>query len=283
MSPSAWLEFNCELYDVVGDLDIAIERIGAGCVVLANGRVLPLLHLAQHCHLRPREEWNALIGDHLVNRLQQLADATGPDDDEFSMIDLRVRLVPENPADEGVFEMLGARPYAAGVIQMLVADAPTAIRPVPVHEVEELGWDADAAWASAWAQTVMLEQPDEINVVELGGAEMLHVFGERPLVASLVDDIPELIGPLGDHGAIVTIPHGYSVLVHSIEPDTLRIAVNAMIPITRQLYRQGPSPVSPHLYWWYDGRLTWMPTYFAPDGIEAYPPPGLVEALRGRY
>ena len=76
----------------------------------------------------------------------------------------------------------------------------------------------------------MLERPDEINVIDLGGAEMLHVFGERPLVASLVEAIPEIIGPLGEHGGIVAFPHGYSVLIHSIEPDTLRVAVNAMEP-----------------------------------------------------
>jgi hypothetical protein len=52
-----------------------------------------------------------------------------------------------------------------------------------------------------------------------------------------------------------------------------------MIPITRELHRRGPNAVSPHLYWWYDDQLAWMPTYFAPDGIEAYPPPGLVELL----
>lgn len=281
MTPSSWLEFNCELYDVIAELEVDIDRVESGRVVLETDRSIPLLALAQHCHLRAREDWSDLIAHHLVHKLQKFADAGAAGDEEFSMIDLRVRLVPENPADAGVYEMLGARPYTEGVVQMLVADVPTAIRPVPMTEIEELGWDPDAAWVSAWAQTAMLERPDEINVIDLGGAEMLHVFGERPLVASLVEAIPEIIGPLGEHGGIVAIPHGYSVLIHSIEPDTLRVAVNAMIPIARQLNRQGPSAVSPHLYWWYDGRLTWMPTYFAPDGVEAYPPPGLVESLRG--
>lgn len=283
MSPSAWIEFNCEMYDSLSQLDVEVDRITAGKLVLVNGQIIDLLQLAQHCQLRRREEWSQLIAEHVVGAMKQYADAVGPDDDEFSMIDLRVRLVPDNPADAGVFELLGARPYAEGVVQVLVADVASTIRPVPVNEVEEIGWDADAAWVSAWAQTTMLEQPDEINVVDLGGPEMLHVFGERPLTASLVEDIAELIGPLGEFGAVVSIPHGYSLLVHPIEHDTLRTAVNAMIPIVRQLYCQGPSPVSPHLYWWHEGRLTWMPTYFAPDGVEAYPPPGLVELLRGRY
>lgn len=286
MPATEWIEFNCELYDVIDELAIEIDRIEAGVLHLLTGQALGLLQVAQHCHLRARDDWHAIIGAHLnkvTSRLAELAEGSSLAVDspmELSMIDLRVRFVPDDPADREVFSELGVRPYADGIVQALAVDVPGAVRIVPLREIDELGWNIDEAWASAWAQTQSLEQPDEVNVIDVGGADVVHIFGERVFNASLIEQIEDVVGPIGPNGAIVSMPHSHSILVHVIEDITVTIAFNAMIPITRQVYRQGPAEVSPHLYWWRDGHLECVPTYFAQDGVEAYPSAELITVLR---
>lgn len=283
MPADAWLEFNCELYSVVDELDIAIDRIDGGVVRLAGGRSLPLLQLAQHCHLSPRERWHDLIHQHLQTMTAHLSELASLTAEAMSMIDLRVRLVADNPADRQVFAELCVRPFADGIVEVLAVDVPDAIRLVPRREIDELGWDLDEAWSSAWAQTEALEQPDEVNVIDVGGADVVHIFGHRVFNASLVRQIEDVVGTIGPDGAIVSIPHSHSVLVHVIEDTTVVTALNALIPITRQVHRHGPGSVSPQLYWWRGGELTCIPTYFAPDGVEVYPSPELVEILRSMH
>jgi len=278
MTPIDWLEFHCELYDVVTELQLAVSRIDPGVVRLSNGRSVGLLQLAQHCHLRDRAEWRGLIGQHLRTVTAHLGDATDP----ISMIDLRIRLVPDTPADAATFQSFGARPFAEGVLQLLGVDVANAVRSVPVREVEELGWDVEEAWASAQLQTDMLERPDELHVIDLGGASFVHVFGERPFTASMVGIVDQLVeekAVVGPDGAIVSMPSRHSVLVHPVVGRETHDGIGGLIPITRQLYRQGPASVSPHLYWWQAGQLTWLPTYCegGPDGfdVESFPPPQL--------
>lgn len=277
-----WLEFHCEVYDVVADLDVAVSRVDPGVLRLRNGRSLGLLQLAQHCHLRDRDEWRDLISTHLRTMTAHLSDIVEP----FSMIDLRIRLVPDTPADAETFERFGARPYAEGIVSLLAVHVSDAVRCVPADEIEALGWDLDEAWNSASVQTELLERPDELHVIDLGNSSFVHVFGERPFTASLIRVVDQLIDTaavIGDEGAVVAIPSRHSIFVHPVDYSTNVDAMNAMVPIVRQLYRQGPGSVSPHLYWWRNGTLTWIPTFFEGDEhgltVESYPPPELLELI----
>ena len=272
MGQSEWFEFHCELYDVVAELDLAVSTIGAGAIRLHNGRSLGLLQLAQHCHLRDRNDWHELISAHLCTMTTHLHDIVEP----FSAFDLRVRLIPDAPDDRDTLRALGARPFAEGIVQVLAIDVPDAVRCVPALEITELGWDLDEAWASALAQTEVLERPDEIHTIDIGGADIIHVFGDRTFTASMIGVVDQLVAEtadIGPDGAIVSIPLRHSVLVHPVGGHDCRVAIAGMIPITRQLFKQGPGSVSPHLYWWRNGELQWIPTFFdgTIQGVEYYP------------
>jgi hypothetical protein len=280
MPSEKWLEFHCELYDVVNDLGLAVSRIDPGVVRLRNGNSLGLLQLAQHCHLRPRDEWRNLIDTHLRTMTAHLDHVVEP----FSMFDLRIRLVPDAPADADSLRRLGARPFADGIVQLLAVDVETAVRCVPATEIAALGWDIDEAWASATVQTEMLEVPEEIHTIDIGGAQMIHVFGERPFLASMVGVVDQLIvghGNIGERGAIISMPLRHSLLVHPIADTDVRIAIAGMIPVTRQLHKQGPGSVSPHLYWWRGGTLEWVPTFFdgTINGVDYYPSDELAKTI----
>jgi len=272
MPQDAWLAFHCEVYDAVAELGLTVASIDPGVVRLRSGRSLALLQLAQHCHARPRDEWSQLITDHLRRMTAHLDQIAEP----YSMFDLRIRLVPDTPADAGTLRQLGGRPFVDGVVQVLAVDVDDAVRCVPTSEVAANGWDIDEAWASARLQTELLERPDEIHAIDIGGTDLVHVFGERPFTAGTVGVIADVIADdahIGDFGAIVSMPLCHSVLVHPIDDASVRFGIAGMIPITRQLFKQGPGSVSPHLYWWRDGSLEWIPTFFdgTISGVEFYP------------
>ena len=279
MAADEWLAFNCEVYDAAASIEIGLREVDGGWLHLQSGRSLPLLQLAQVCHLADPVHWRNLIDTHLATMTAHLVTESHDVVEPLSMFDLRIRLVPDDPRDHTMFGELGARPFAEGVTQILAVDVPGAVRSVPAREIDDLGWDLDEAWASAWAQTTTLEAPDELNVIDVGGADVVHVYGERTFTSSLVGVIDDIVGPVDEPGAIVSMPLGHSLLVHPIEGREASIAAHAMIPLTRQLFRNGPSSVSPHLYHWRDGRLAWIPTYFADDGIEFHPPVELASVL----
>ena len=71
------------------------------------------------------------------------------------------------------------------------------------------------------------------------------------------------------------------MLVHPLGDEDVRTAIAGMIPITRQLFKTGPGSVSPHLYWWRDGKLQWIPTFFdgTMSGVECYPSEELASVI----
>ena len=192
-----------------------------------------------------------------------------------SMLDLRVRLAPSDPLLASEHQSLGARPFAEGVVQYLVVRTEAGVRPLSLAAVERLGWSVDDAWSSAWALTRMLERPSELNPMDTGRAMLIHLYSEHEFGASFVPFLADVLSAterFDDHGAVVSIPMRRSVLVHPIRGGEVVEAVQAMIPITRQVHQTGPDSVSAHLYWWKAGKLTWIPTYYGRDAIEFYPP-----------
>ena len=275
-----WLEFHCEVHDVVAELDLAVSRVDPGVLRLADGRALSLFELAQRCHILSRDAWRELITLHLRTMTAHLGDII----EAYSTFDVRIRLAPDTPADAETFAYLGARPFAEGVVALLAVEVANAVRCLNIDDVASLGVDVDELWASALAQTESFEHPDELHEIDLGDARFVHIFGQRPFTASMIGVVDELISgcaEIGEFGAIVALPLRHSILVHPIHDVSIEAAIAGLVPITRQLYKQGPGSVSPHLYWWRDGALTWIPTVYEDDRmiVEYYAPPELVEII----
>ncbi len=278
MSAEEWLDFQCELYDVVAELGLAVSRIDPGVVRLSDGRSLALLQLVQHCHGRDRDDWRELMTSQLVAMTADLDDVVATP----SMFDLRIRLVSDGPENRDALRHLGARPFAEGVTQLLAVDDAGVIRAVAEREIVARGWEVEEAWASARALTETLERPGEMDIVDVGGADIIYIFDQGTFTASLIKAVDRLVADIAEitpDGAIVSMPTRNSLLIHPIFDSSVCAAIGAMVPITHQLHRDGPGSLSAHLYWWRDGELIWIPTYFGDDGIDVYPPPELVDVV----
>lgn len=207
---------------------------------------------------------------------------TEPEQDRLSLLDLRVRLVPDDPANAEALERVGARPFAPGIMQTLARreSGTDTVRPVAAAEIAARKWDLDATWSTAWVLTRTLESVERAETVEVGGASFVHLFGAHDFTAGLVSFLPELLGPLSAAGAIVSMPVKHSVLAHRIGSGRTATAIGAMIPITRQNFNRQRGAVSPQIYWWRNHRLTPILSAYGPDGVEFYPMPELADILR---
>ncbi len=184
--------------------------------------------------------------------------------------DVRVRLLPSDMATGVV------RPFAEGVVQTLTLRGIDGDRQLDADEVD------DELWESAWALTRMLERPQEINTIDASGTSLVHLFSDTDYGATFVPYLRDVLDDdlrVGAKGALVSMPLANSVLVHAINDSSVVQAAQAMIPITRQVHKSGPNSLSPHVYWWRDGDLTWIPTYFGRDGVEFHAPNGLADLI----
>jgi hypothetical protein len=180
--------------------------------------------------------------------------------------DVRIRLTPVDAVSDHV------RPFAEGVVQSVALRGTDGDRDLRADEID------DPSWASAWAQTQALEQPHEINTIDASGVPLVHLFSDTNYGASFVPFLADVVD-IGPQGALVSIPLVHSVLVHAITDVSLVQAAQAMIPITRQVHKAGPGSLSPHVYWWRDGNLTWIPTYFGRNGADFHAPNGLADLI----
>ena len=271
----SWAAFDDQVRQSVQRLGLDVERIEPGAVFVRNQGMLGLLNVAQLCHAQPPSDWPRVLDEHFTAALSGSAG-----DDVLTSAQLRVRLLPD---DYGPPELIGnemvLQPFAESVNAALAFDLPTTVRMATASDLEPLGLDQAAAWELAWQQTRTSERVDQHDTVEVGGVQLHSIFGESFYVASLVRFLPDLIGDLGPHGAVVSFPRRHTVLASAIHDMSAALAVQAMIPDTRRIYAEGPGSVSAHLYWWHDGELTWLPVQVENDRLAFYPPETFVDML----
>ena len=157
-----------------------------------------------------------------------------------SVFDLRIALIPDDPMSEGRWRECQPVAVHEGTLEMLVADLPEGPTPLTTEVVERLDWDPWEAWASARSLTQTLEGADEVNLLDVGDAELVHLYSDRPYLASLIAVVDRLVSGIGERGALVSIPSRHGMLVHPLHDPTGRAALGAMVPLTRSVFQQGP-------------------------------------------
>src|SRR6185436_11145305 len=71
--------------------------------------------------------------------------------------------------------------------------------------------------------------------------------------------LEKLLGPIGEHGALVALPHRQMLIVHKIKGDNHPEIVPPMEKMTEELHREGPGSLSPDLYWYVDHAFVKLP------------------------
>lgn len=276
-SDKEWWSFNRLVVMELEAQGFRVDASTAGEVRLIDEQItLGLLNLAQQCRNARKESWPTVIAEH-VARLGLVDDVPDTLLDGADM--LRVMLVPDDylPRDVATVH----RSFAESVLAVLVADLPTSVRTIAPDDL--VRWDISNtdAWKLGWQNTRRNTDPIDIATVDVAGAPITVAHGEHFYTASHVCWLEELVGPVGQWGALVAMPRRSTLLVHPLWDASAVDSIEPMVLNARMLNLEGPRSVSAHLYWWRAGELRWVPTMFdeRDESIEFFPPPDLSDVL----
>ncbi|MFC9976410.1 hypothetical protein ACFVH6_36495 [Spirillospora sp. NPDC127200] len=256
---------------VAESLGYACTRVPGDVVLLegANRLHVSMRNLRQLARLVPRDDWPALVSDHVTTIVTAIEEPLDLGDFDLVQHLLRTRIYPAE-ADNGV---LVARPFAPGLIEVVVVDTPTTVRTVTLEEMDRWPVSGDALFMLGRANVRgdgVLDHDEQ----DLGGVRVSVLSGWTFYAVTHLTWLEEYL-PIGPYGALVIAPNRSLIVAHALEPaadarSRYRSAVAAATELqahAHQGYEEGPGSLSPHLYWWRGGELTLLETRYDGDHL----------------
>ncbi|MDL4777108.1 MULTISPECIES: hypothetical protein [Thermomonosporaceae] len=236
----------------------------------ANRLHVSMRLLGQLARLVPRDDWPALVSDHVTTIVTAIEEPLDLSDFELAQHLLRTRIYPAE-ADNGV---LAARPFAPGLIEVVVVDTPTTVRTVTNEEMD--GWpvSGDALFMLGRAN-VRADGPLQSDDQDLSGVRVSVLHGWTFYAVTHLAWLEEYLS-IGPHGALVVAPNRSLIIAHPLRPADAspRVRYRAAVAAARELqaqahraYEDGPGSLSPHLYWWRGGELTLLEPRYEGDAM----------------
>jgi hypothetical protein len=252
---------------VAESLGYVCRRVPGDAMLLegANRLHVSMRNLRQLARLVPRDDWPALVADHVTTIVTAIEEPLDLSDFELTQHLLRTRIYPAE-ADNG---MLAARPFAPGLIEAVVVDTPTTVRTVTVEEMD--GWpvSGDALFMLGRAN-VRSDGRLQVDEQDLGGVPVSVLHGWSFYAATHLAWLEEYVD-VGPHGALVIAPSRSLIVAHVIQPRVgYRWTVAAAQELQAQAYQayeEGPGSLSPHLFWWRTGELALLETRYDGDSL----------------
>jgi hypothetical protein len=247
----------------------------------ANRLHVSMKNLRQLARLVPRDDWPALVSDHISTIVTAIEEPLDLSDFELAQHLLRTRIYPAE-ADNGI---LAARPFAPGLIEAVVVDTPTTVRTVTIEEMEEWPVSGDALFVLGRAN-VRSDGALQVDDQILGDNVRVTVLhGWTFYAATHLAWLDEYID-MGPYGALVVVPSrsliaAYPIRARPYEREAVvRTAATQLQAHARQAYDEGPGSLSPHLFWWRAGTLTLLETRY--HGSSLVLPRDFVAAMSAR-
>ncbi|RAY13934.1 hypothetical protein DPM19_16680 [Actinomadura craniellae] len=241
---------------------LVAESLGYTCrrvpgdVMLLEGITrlhVSMRNLRQLARMVPRDDWPALVADHVTTIVTAIEEPLDLSDFELAQHLLRTRIYPAE-ADNGI---LAARPFAPGLIEVVVVDTPTTVRTVTVDEMEDWPVSGDALFILGRAN-VRADGPLQVEEQDLGGVPVAVLHGWTFYAVTHLAWLGEYLN-LGPGGALVIAPSRSLVVAYPLHAGTPRreaaLAARELQTQARYAYEEGPGSLSPHLFWWRGGEL----------------------------
>lgn len=252
---------------VAESLGYACRRVPGDVMLLegANRVHVSMRNLRQLARLIPRDDWPALVSDHITTIITATEEPLDLSDFDLAQHLLRTRIYPTE-ADNGI---LAARPFAPGLIEAVVVDTPTTVRTVTIDEMN--GWpvSGDALFMLGRAN-VRGDGLLQVDEQDMNGVRVSVLHGWTFYAATHLAWL-ELYADMGPYGALVVVPNRSLIMVHTIRERAghghVIAAATELQAQARQAYEEGPGSLSPHLFWWQGGALTLLETRYHGDSL----------------
>lgn len=225
-----------------------------------EGRLFGLVNMAQTWRqIEPRERMEYLEG--FIETIQTVRDQVD-DDASFEAIkdQLRVRLFPLDTANHlnGPPDVLVSEAF----LTLIAIDYPDTVRSVSPEQIQKWGFEGrlEELYKLALDQTWKWE-PVSVSGHELpSGISIRVVSGDSFFSASHALLMDRYLVPANPNGALVVIPHRHTFAFYSIEDRKgLEAGIQALFPMGRGMFEEGPGSITPELLWWRDGKFSVFP------------------------
>ncbi|WP_248961502.1 hypothetical protein [Sphaerisporangium perillae] len=198
---------------------------------------------------RSREDWPVLVSEHLSRAVSRTDDL--PDVCDYAQIKalLRTGVVLADGLEEDPSRLIG-RHVGSDLIEILTVSGR------PVRPEEAFCWPVPPAEAlEVAAANVLADERLSAERVDLDGTPAWHMTGSAAGAAVHLRRIDDylLVSP---DGLIVAIPRPGEMIVHPIGGLSVMRAIERLWLLAHREYRAHDDGLSPHVYWWNDGRLT---------------------------
>jgi hypothetical protein len=236
-------------------------RIEDGAVLLPEKNLkLNLQNLAQNCHQNKVRTWRQIVQNHFAH-----LDKMGTENPEiqdalknFHKIAprLAVRIWPLDTLDTIGRDYFIYREDLWATASVLVLDLPDCVD--NIQPKNAVLWEEKTEVLFKVGLANVREQcKPERYVKELAQGIKVHVVTSESLYtatyALLLDEFSELVGR---YGSLVCIPNRHVLACYPIEGSEVLLAMQQLMPIIDDLFRKGPGSISPHLYWYNQGKYS---------------------------
>lgn len=251
--------------------ELGIEvTVLAGHVIDDAGRQFGLWNVAAACHQdgRGRRAWPKIVRHHVRQVLDSVetdpfAELTLPQAAERTF----ARLYEADTVSDA--DAVCHRPFAPGLVELLALDLPETVAVYPVEDARRLGGE-DVLRAHG---LMNLRREGGARLERLpgdGGGSFHLLLGESVHTASKALLAPGLFTELtgeepGEFGWLLSVPNRHQLVWHLVRDIEVIPALRGMFRFTVLGHGDTPGPLSPHVYWWTNGRYQQL-TRIDPDG-----------------
>ncbi|GAO43840.1 hypothetical protein [Flavihumibacter petaseus] len=243
---------------------------------------LGLVNVAQLCKQEGRKQYHEVIRQHF-EKMKEGATMNDEIDNLLSSMEtarnfLGVRLYPQDYFSAVGLDNIVYQPFSGELLACLVFDTPHVVSSVKPDQVEPWNQPADVLF-SIGKNNIRANYTTEISKVSLEGFDIWFAQGDHHFVTNIVFDLETRQDLLGQHGALVALPHRHAAIIYPINNLQVADAMNKLIPITHGMNQEGPGSVSPEIFWYCDGVFTPVPYKLESKNLRIFPPGPFLEML----
>lgn len=214
----------------------------------ADGTAYPIRQLMATCHRAAQASWPDLADEYAA----QLVDHGDVDAlKALSPDEAKARLVPHLvAADAPEIVGLPSRLVCAGLAEVLAVDLPNSLQLLDHSTLETLG-GVGSLEEIAFANLRGLPAAEPVVLGEEGSAlsvridESVHVASQ----ALVLGEELRRAGAMDERGCLVVVPNRHVLAWHPIQGSGALAAINDLVRLAGEYFREAEYPVSADLFW----------------------------------
>ncbi len=220
--------------------------------------VLNMVNLSKYCSGSPAGNYQAIIARH-IGKLHEHA-TTKPDFEDFATVRpaLGLRILTDM-----LFELMPPEAYIGNTLfvnlfYFLVYDLPDTVYSVKREDANRWGISYSEL-LTIGKENIELKYPQTITTLDILDLQLWVVHRDHfyaPNILFDIDDYPELVGT---SGSLVAVPNGDRVLIYPIEGIEVTSVIGKLAATARFYYEEKPNPITPHMYWYFEGDFIHIP------------------------